>query len=114
MTVTWEEHLVFNFDKCKVGCSIVDVFDVIFDEHGARPDPEKERFIKQMEPPQDINELQAFLGMVPYMGPNLSSQTAAICELTKKDVDFKWCPSHDVAMSRYDNIKREMLAIVYG
>ena len=48
--------------------------------------------------PANVTELQEFLGMVMYLSsfiPDLSTLTAPLCELLKKDIDFTWSPTYD-------------------
>ena len=50
--------------------------------------------------PTNVTELQEFLGMVTYLSPfipGLSTLTAPLCELLKKDTDFTWNHTYDDA-----------------
>lgn len=137
-----------------------------------KPDPKKISALKQMNAPMNRQELLSFLGLATYMGTfiqNLSSLTAPLRDLTKKNATFVWTDNHQQAFehikdsvttevtltyfhphkhitvqvdasmkglgaallqdgrpiafaskslteteSRYANIEREMLAVVYG
>ena len=50
--------------------------------------------------PTNITKLQEFLGMVMYLSPfilGLSTLTAPLCELLKKDTDFTWNCNYNAA-----------------
>ena len=75
-------------------------------ENGVQRDPAKVSVLKNMAPPSDIQELQAFLGLATYISPfmqNLSNLTACLRNLVKKDNLLKWSSTHQVA---FDSIKR--------
>jgi transposase InsO family protein len=58
-----------------------------------------------MKTPNDVKELQTFLGMVTYMGrftPRLSELTAPLRDLCKKDSYFNWGPEHQRS---FDDVK---------
>ena len=58
-----------------------------------QPYPKKIQGIEEMTPPEDKQQLHAFLGMVTYMGnfiPHLSHHMEPLRQLLKKDVMFYW------------------------
>ena len=77
--------LVFNPKKTQVKAPVVKFFGCIHDESGVHPDP------------PNFTELQDFLGMVAYLSPlipGLSTLTAPLHELLKKDAEFSWDASY--------------------
>ena len=63
-------------------------FGCLYNADGVHPDPEKVNAIHVLPEPTNITELQEFLGMVTYLSPfilGLSTLTAPLCELLKKD-----------------------------
>ena len=78
MRVALQHGLVFNFDKCDIKQSNMKFFGLEF----------------------NVAQVQEFLGIATYMLPfipNLSQQTATLCDLVKKDVEFIWMDSHNAA-----------------
>ena len=74
---------------------------------GLKPDAEKVRAIIQMQPPQNREELQRFLGMVNYFSqfiPNQSEITAPLRSLLKKDVAWNWFQEHTQAVEQLKDI----------
>ena len=85
MQLAHKHGLVFNLQKTQVKAAAVKFFGNIYDENGVHPDPAKVEAIHRITPPQNLKELQAFLGMVQYLAPfipKLSNLTAPLCKLT--------------------------------
>ena len=99
---------------------------------GVSPDESRIQEIKALPTPTTKQELQSFLGMIQYLAhfiPRLSDQTDALRNLLKKDaaliqIDPKQ-PNTERIISfasksptetetRYANIEREFLAVVFG
>ena len=63
----------------------------LYDANGVHPDPGKVDVVHALPAPTNITELQEFLGLVTYLSPfipGLSTLTALLRELLKKDTDF--------------------------
>ena len=91
-------------------------FGNLYTPEGVKPDPKKVDAIKQMQPPMNKQQLSSFLGMVPYLSqymPNISSLTAALRGLLKKDALFQWSEAHDVAFQRIKNQTSEDVCLRY-
>lgn len=74
---------------------------------GVRPDSSKVAAIQRMQPPEDANSLQNFLGLVNYLtrySARLATITAPLREFTKKEVAYVWGPEHDLAFSAVKEI----------
>ena len=100
MEVTQKCGLVFNPKKTQVKAPMVKFFGCIYDESGVHPDPEKVDVVHALPTPTDITELQEFLGMATYLSPfipGLSTLTASLSELLKKDTKFSWDASYQTA-----------------
>ena len=68
-------------------------FGCLYDKSGVQPDPEKVDAVHALTTPTSVTELQEFLGMVMYLSPlipGVSTLTAPLCELLKKDAEFKF------------------------
>ena len=112
--------LKLNPDKCFVKQEKIKFYGVICGHDGVQPDSGKVSALKQMSSPTNRQELQTFLGLANYTRPfipNLITLTAPLRELLKEDnrkpVAFASKAVTDVE-SRYANIERELLAVVYG
>ena len=100
MEVAWKYGLVFNPKKTQVKTPMVKFFGCLYDESGVHPHPEKVDAVHALPTPTNITELQEFLGMVTYLSPlipGVSSLTAPLHELLKKDAEFSWDASYQTA-----------------
>ena len=105
MQVAREYGLVFNGKKCAVKQPSIKFFGWIYDKDGAHPDPSKVTAIHNMPALETPSQLQKFLGMVTYLSPfvpSLSSFTAPLCGLLKKDPEFTWNKTYQDA---FDSVK---------
>ena len=86
--------------KTHVEAPTVNSFGCLYDADGVHPDPDKVNAIHALPVSTNITELQEFLGMVIYLSPfilGLSTLTAPLCELLKKDTDFLWNTTYEAA-----------------
>ena len=93
MCVACKYGLVFNPQKTNVKAPAGNFFGCLYDADGVHPDLEKVDAIHALPAPTNVTELQEFLGRVTYLSPfipGLSTLTAPIHELLKKDTDFTW------------------------
>ena len=92
--------LTLNPQKCKFRVSEVTYVGHTLTNEGAKPDPEKTRAIEELAPPNDVQGLQRFLGMINYLSkfiPNYSELTAPLRSLLHKDAVWCWQDQHDAA-----------------
>ena len=93
MKVARQHGLVFNIGKCEIKKTNMKFFELEFDASGVQPYPGRVADIQRMMAPQNVSQLQEFLGIATYMSPfipNLSQQTATLRDLVKKDAEFIW------------------------
>ena len=108
--------LKLNPDKCKIKQKKIKFYGVICGEDGVQPDPSKVSALKQMVPPTNKQELQAFLGLATYMGPfisGLSTLTAPLRELVKENSLFDWNSAHQQAFDAIKNAINAEAALSY-
>ncbi|PIK59784.1 hypothetical protein BSL78_03239 [Apostichopus japonicus] len=116
MEVAREKGLVFNPDKCEIKQPSIKFFGQIYDAQGVHPDPSKVKAMKAIEKPNNVKELQQFLGITTYMAPfipDLSNHTASLRELLKKDVTFQWANVHDQNFQKIKDLISEEVTLAY-
>ena len=87
--------------KTHVKAQAVIFFGCFYDANGVHPDPGKVDAIHAIPAPTSITKLQEFLGLVTYLSPfipGLSTLTAPLHKLLKKDTDFTWSHTYDVTL----------------
>ena len=78
----------------------INFFSCFYNADGVCPDPGKVNAVHALPVPTNITELQEFLGLVMHLSPfipGLSTLTAPLHELLKKDTDFTWNCTYDAA-----------------
>ena len=103
MWITHKYDLVFNPQKTHVKAQAINFFGCLYDADGVHPDPGKVNAIHALLVPTSITKLQEFLGLVTYLSPfipGLSTLTAPLHELLKKDTDFIWNPTYDATFQQ--------------
>ena len=86
-----ESGLKLNKNKCVFGVTEMTFLGHVVSAEGIKADPEKVKAIVGMKTPENINELQRFLGMINYVGkflPNLAEIAAPLRCLLKKENEF--------------------------
>lgn len=102
-----EVNLKFNKQKCKFGLSEICYVGHIFNQHGVSPDKSKIEAITKMPSPQNVKELQRFLGMINYLGqyiPNLAEETSILRDLLKKQNLWCWTQNHEDQFNKLKSI----------
>ena len=98
MCIACKYDLVFNQQKTHVKSQAINFFGCLYDANGVHPDPGKVDAVHALPAPTNVTELQEFLGLVTYLSPfipGLSTLTAPLQELLKKDTDFIWNRTYD-------------------
>ena len=81
-------NLKLNKDKCHFRCTLVPFFGEIILWHEVKPYPQKIKALMEIPPPKIKKELQAFLGIINYLG-RFSPSTASMCEPLQKLMSSK-------------------------
>jgi hypothetical protein len=92
--------LRFNPNKLIVKRRQIPFFGHLIGANGLEPDPAKVEAIHNMTPPNNLKELQTFLGLANYLNrftPHLSSISAPLRDLCKQEAVFLWGPEHQKA-----------------
>ena len=116
-----EVNIKLNKDKCHFRCTSIPFFGKVISREGVQPDPQKIKVLTDMLGPNSEKELQAFLGIINYLGkfsPGTTDICDLLCKLTSSQVTWTWNASYhalfnkaksliklDMCMKFYDNTK---------
>ena len=95
--------LVFNPQKTHMKAQAVNFFGCLYDANGVHPGPGKIDTVHALPVPTNVTELQEFLDLVTYLSPfipGLSTLTAPLCKLLKKDTDLTWNHTYNATFQR--------------
>lgn len=98
-----EYGITVNQKKCSLGKQEVEFMGHILSVDGIRPTMDKVETIKRLREPKTTEELRSFLGMITYLGrfiPELSTLTAPLRELLRKDAAFNWGSDQEEAFRK--------------
>ena len=76
-------NLKLNKGKCHFRCTSIPFFGKVVSRDGVQPDLQNIKALTEMPAPQNKKELQAFLGIINYLGI-FSPGTAGVCKLLRK------------------------------
>ena len=74
-----EVNIKLNKDKCHFRCTSILFFSEVILREGIQPDPQKIKVQTDMPAPKKKKELQAFLGILNYLG-KFSTGTTDVCD----------------------------------
>lgn len=92
-----------NSKKCQFRVDEVKFLGHIISANGLKPDPDKIQAIVEMPVPDCREAVERLKGMVAYLSrflPKLSTTMQPLCQLTRKDTDFRWNSEHDKAFQQ--------------
>ena len=102
MQIAHKYDLVFNPQKTHVKAQAINFFGCLYNANGVHLDPGKVDAVHALPAPTNVTELQEFLGLVTYLSPfipGLSTLTAPLWELLKKDTNFSWNCTYNTILS---------------
>ncbi len=85
--------LTLNREKCRFSQTQVKFLGHVIDQDGIRPDPDKVKAIRSVQPPNNVGDVRRFLGMVNHLSkfsPNLAEKTQPLRELLHKTNQWMW------------------------
>ncbi|XP_031334049.1 uncharacterized protein K02A2.6-like [Photinus pyralis] len=92
-----------KLDKCEFFKSKINYLGYVIDREGLHKDNAKIQAIKNVNRPENVTQLKAFIGMVNYYGrfiKNLANILKPLYELLRKDEKFRWNKSCEEAMEK--------------
>ncbi|UYV82346.1 K02A2.6-like, partial [Cordylochernes scorpioides] len=95
-----ERNLKFNKDKIRLCSNHVNYMGHILSDEGLRPDPGKVEAIKAMSRPQNVREIQQYLGCINYLTkflPRISEVVQPLRVLTQKCKSWSWSEPQEQA-----------------
>jgi hypothetical protein len=98
-----EEGINLNRKKCKFAVQEAKYLGHVLSKEGVKVDEDQVRAVKEMQKPQNKEEVHRFLGMINYLAkfiPNCSAKTEPLRKLLKKEVIFEWSTEQEVAYQK--------------
>lgn len=108
LNILQEANVKLNLQKCKFNQSKIDFLGYVISEKGLSPSEDKVKAVLDAPVPQNVQELQSFLGLVTYYSRfihRFSDILAPLYNLTKKNTRFVWDRKCEIA---YDLIKKSL------
>ena len=93
LTRLLEAGVTLNLDKCEFSTQRDKFLGHVISSSGIEADPEKLRAITDLPPPQNVQEVRTFLGMVNQLGKfseHLADKTKSIRDLLQKGNQWTW------------------------
>lgn len=108
--------LKLNKDKCKFNVQEVKFLGHMVTHEGLKPDPEKINTINKLKKPENVKDLQRFLGLITYLSKfikNLSDETAPLRLLLQKNVAWCWDIDQENAFLRLKELLQKPPVLGY-
>ena len=81
----------------------------MYTTQGCKPSDTKVKAITEMPKPENLKDLQTFLGMIQYLSkfsPQIAELAEPLQDLMKKNAPYAWGPEHNQA---FEYIKKEIV-----
>lgn len=104
-----EANLKLNGAKCSWFAQEISLLGHIINSNGIAMDPQKIETIQSMLPPQNVKQVQQFLGMVNYYRrfiKDFAKIAQPLANLIKKETPFNWT---DLCHSAFEQLKKCLL-----
>ena len=88
-----EKNLTLNKAKCQFHLDKINFFGHILSSKGVECDPQKTQAVLEASPPQNVEEVRSFLGVVGFCSrfiPNYAAVNEPLRRLTKKEIKWQW------------------------
>ena len=111
-----ENNLTVNSKKCIFGVKEIEFYGHVITEKGIKPAVKITEAVKNFTEPKNVKEVQSFLGLINYLGifiNNLSTLTAPLRHLIKKENKWKWGEMEKQAFEKLKNIATSKLCVAH-
>ena len=88
-----EGNLKLNKEKYHFMCTSIPFFGEVISRGGVQPELQKIKAHMDMLPPDNKIELQAFLGIINYLGkfsPGMADMSDPLCKMTSSMATWTW------------------------
>ena len=102
-------NIKLNFDKIQYKQKEVECFGETYTTQGCKPSDTKVKAITERPKPENLKDLQTFLGMIQYLSqfsPRIAELAEPLCDLMKKHTLYVWEPEHNQV---FNNITKEIV-----
>lgn len=102
--------------KCIIGAKEVEYLGHKITEKGIQPLQEKVIAVTNAPEPQNVTELQAFIGMITYYNkflPNLSTTLEPLHRLLRKGVEWEWKTKQQEAFTKVKTLLKSAPVLVH-
>lgn len=107
---------VLSPDKCQFFTNQMKFLGHLIDEHGLQPDPNKISCIREMLPPNNNNELRAFLGAINFYGKfvyKMQQLRGPLDQLLRQDTKWNWFPQCQKAFDQLKDVLQSKLLLTH-
>ncbi|XP_039291150.1 uncharacterized protein K02A2.6-like [Nilaparvata lugens] len=111
-----DSGLTVKRSKCSFFQESISFLGHVIDAKGLHMNNDKVKAIVEAEPPTNVSELQAYLGLVNYYAkflPDLSTVLSPMYELLRKDVKFLWSCKQEKAFTKSKELLLSGNVLVY-
>lgn len=98
-----ESKVQINLEKCKFLTNTVEYLGHVLEHNRVHPNPQKIEAIIKAPSPENVTQLQSFLGLLNYYRrfiPSLSTQLKDLYALLKKNIPFNWSSTNQKAFEK--------------
>ncbi len=106
-----QHHLKINLDKCLFGDHQVSYLGFTLTPEGIKPGEAKLRAIKNEAPPNDIKEIQSFMGLCNFFWHHIQDFAiiaAPLFKLTRQDSGYQAGPLPDSELEAFKTLQTQL------
>lgn len=93
-----KQSITLNREKFEFKCNEIDFIGHVLTSDGLKVDPRKVEAVQNMPRPQNVADVQRFVGMVKYLAkflPDVSDKSEPLRRLTHKDTEWCWASEQE-------------------
>lgn len=98
--------MTINTEKCEFLCNRLAISGYVLTPEGLTTDPDKVAPITNYPPPENVKQLQRFLGMIGWYArflPSISTDKFPLLGLLHKSEEWDWTNDHQIAFEKTFN-----------